>query len=473
MKPLANIVDDSRWVNRQALRARLRRPIKVHRTLISRVLDLSNVLAGPFCAYQLALMGGAAGSWKILNSGRGCRMNPGSVPGGFTATAALFFPRRMPPLARRCSAPLESWLKGSPNRLFCIAHNACQNGFVYQIAGAMKCDGWLTQKQFQQSEEISMAQWKQVVAGLLLGLGMTPAALALDSVKFMIPAAPAGGWDGTTRNFAAAMIKSGAIKNAQFENKGGAGGTIGLAQFVNTSKGDGSAIMTGGMVMVGGIILNKSAVTLSAVTPLARLTGEYGVVVVPANSPIKTTKDLLAKLKADPGSVSWGGGSAGGADHILVGLLAQAGGADASKLNYVPFAGGGEALASILGGHTTASVSGFGEFAQQIKAGKLRALGISSDKRLTGVDIPTFKEQGFDVELANWRGIFAAPGISDAQLKELTAAVDATVKSPAWRETLTKMEWLDLYLVGEPFKKFLDDENKRVGDILAKLNLRK
>ena len=310
-------------------------------------------------------------------------------------------------------------------------------------------------------------------AGLAASLFVATSALALESVKFMIPAAPGGGWDQTTRNFSAAMIKSGAIKNSQFENKGGAGGTIGLAQFVNTAKGDGNAIMTGGMVMVGGIILNKSAVNLSMVTPLARLTGEFEVLVVPTNSPVKTLKDLTDKLKADPGSVSWGGGSAGGADHILAGLIALAVGVEPAKVNYVPFAGGGEALASILGGHTTVSIAGYGEYASQIKSGKLRALGISADKRVAGIDVPTIKEQGLNVELFNWRGIFAAPGLSDAQKKELLAAVDTTVKSAAWKETLVKMDWMDIYLTGDGFAKFLDEENKRVGDVLAKLNLKK
>ncbi len=308
-----------------------------------------------------------------------------------------------------------------------------------------------------------------LVASFIVGTS----AVALDSVKFMIPANPGGGWDQTGRNFSAAMIKAGVVKNAQFDNKGGAGGTIGLAQFVNTSKGDGNAIMTGGMVMVGGIILNKSAVNLGMVTPLARLTGEYEVLVVPTNSPIKTLKDLTDKLKADPGSVSWGGGSAGGTDHILAGMIAGAVGVDPSKVNYIPYAGGGEAQAAILGGHVTVGVSGYGEFSAQIKGGKFRALAISSDKRVAGIDVPTLREQGVNVDLFNWRGVFGAPGITDAQKKELLAAIDTTVKSPAWKETLTKMDWTDIYLPGDAFGKYLDDENKRIGDILAKLNLKK
>ena len=301
----------------------------------------------------------------------------------------------------------------------------------------------------------------------------TSSAIALDSIKVMIPANPGGGWDQTGRSLASSMQKAGVVKNVQYENKGGAGGTIGLAQFVNTSKGDGSAIMMSGYVMVGGIILNKSAVNLDMVTPLARLTGEYEVVVVPANSPIKTLKDLADKAKADPGSVSWGGGSAGGVDHILAGMLLGAMGVDPSKVNYVPFAGGGEAQASILGGHTTVSIAGYGEYAAQIKAGKLRALGISADKRVAGIDLPTFKEQGLNVELFNWRGVFGAPGITDAQKKELIAAIEKTAKSPIWKEVIAKNEWADIYLSGDEFKKYLDDENKRIGDVLTKLNLKK
>jgi putative tricarboxylic transport membrane protein len=160
-------------------------------------------------------------------------------------------------------------------------------------------------------------------AAVAVALAASTAALAVDNLKVMVPANPGGGWDSTGRALTAAMQSAGSIKSFQIDNKGGAAGTIGLAQFVNSSKGDPNAIMIGGMVMVGGIIQNKSAVDLSMVTPLARLTEEYLVVVVPASSPHKSMKDLLAAFKANPGSISWGGGSAGGSDHILAGMLAQ------------------------------------------------------------------------------------------------------------------------------------------------------
>jgi putative tricarboxylic transport membrane protein len=301
-------------------------------------------------------------------------------------------------------------------------------------------------------------------AALALGLPAT----AVDSVKMMIPANPGGGWDTTGRELGKAMTASGAVKNVQYDNKGGAAGTIGLAQFVNSSKGDPNALMMGGMVMVGGIIQNKSAVNLSQVTPVARLTSEYEVVVVPANGP-KTLKELLDKFKADPGSVSWGGGSAGGTDHILAGLMAKEVGVDPAKVNYVPFKGGGEAVAAIIGGHVTAGISGLSEFAQHIKSGKMRALAVSSPKAMEG--IASLKEQGVNVELPNWRGVFAAPGITRAQRDELIAAVEKATKSKEWQETLKKNDWDNFWLSGDAYGKYIEEENKRLGDILAALSL--
>jgi putative tricarboxylic transport membrane protein len=296
---------------------------------------------------------------------------------------------------------------------------------------------------------------------------------ALDNLKILVPANPGGGWDQTGRALQAAMQESKIVPRVTVENKGGAGGTIGIAQFVNSQKGDGNALMVGGMVMVGAIITNKSPVTLAQVTPIARLTGEYEVVVVPASSKIKTMKELADQLKANPGSVSFGGGSAGGTDHILAALIAQAVGADPSKINYIAYAGGGEALAAILGGHVAAGISGYGEFAGQIKSGKMRALAISSEKRVPGIDIPTLKEQGIDVDLANWRGVFAPPGITEAQRKELIDAMTRTVKSPQWQATLKKNEWEDLYLSGDAFKSFLDKDIARVTKIIESVGLAK
>jgi putative tricarboxylic transport membrane protein len=288
-----------------------------------------------------------------------------------------------------------------------------------------------------------------------------------------VPANPGGGWDQTARALQAAMQSEGIVKKVTVDNKGGAGGTIGLSQFVNSAKGDGSATLMGGMVMVGAIVTNKAPVNLTQVTPLARLTGESLVVVVPASSKVQNLKELIDQLKANPGSVSFGGGSFGGSDHILAGMIAQAIGVDPAKVNYIAYAGGGEAQAAIMGGHVAAGISGFGEFQAQIKSGKLRALAVSGPERIPGDATPTLKEQGIDVELINWRAIFAAPGITEAQRQELTAALDKAVTTTSWKEALKRNDWTDMYLRGEEFAKFLEADNARVTKLVGELGIGK
>ncbi len=294
--------------------------------------------------------------------------------------------------------------------------------------------------------------------------------LAQPSLKMMIPANPGGGWDQTGRHLAAAMQSAKLVSSVQFENKGGAGGTIGLAQFINSSKGDPNALMIGGMVMVGAIYLDNAPVNLSMVTPLARLTGEYEMIVVPANSPHKSMGDLVKTFKANPGGVSWGGGSAGGTDHILVGLIAKAAGVDPAKINYVPFKGGGEAIAAIVGGHVTAGVSGIGEFTEQVKGGRMRALAVSSPSRIDNV--ATLKEQGLAVELTNWRGVFGAPAITTAQRDGLIKIVRGATESAAWKTTVEKLGWSPIFLSGEEYKKFLEEDTKRIAGIIDSLGIK-
>lgn len=312
-----------------------------------------------------------------------------------------------------------------------------------------------------------------VCTATVIGLVTAGHAIAMDSLKILVPAAPGGGWDQTGRALQAALQSEKIVQRITVDNKGGAGGTIGIAQFVSSNKGDPNAVMIGGMVMVGAIITNKSPVNLTQVTPLARLTGEYEVIVVPGSSKIQSMKELVAQFKANPGGVAWGGGSAGGTDHILAGMIAQAVGVEPAKVNYIAYAGGGEAQAAIMGGHVAAGISGYGEFAGQIKTGKLRALAISSDKRIPGIDIPTLKEQGVDVELSNWRGIFGAPGITDAQKKELIDVIGKAVKTASWQETLKRNDWTDMYLAGDAFKTFLDADTQRIEKIIAGLGMKK
>jgi len=298
-----------------------------------------------------------------------------------------------------------------------------------------------------------------------------PSAFAQQELKIIAPAAPGGGWDQTARAMQQALVAEKLVRSVQVTNVAGAGGSVGIAQFVTGAKGDGNQLMVNGFVMVGALLMNKSPVTLDQVTPIARITQETQVIVVPANSPIKTAKDLAAAVKADVAKVTFAGGSAGGVDHIMAALFVGAAGADAAKANYIPFSGGGESLAAILGGKVTAGISGVGEYEGQIKAGKLRAIGVSSPERIPGLDIPTFKEQGIDLVITNWRSVVAPPGITAEQKKALTDLVTKMVASAAWKDILKQKGWDDAFLPGEPFEKFLKDEQVRVNDVLKSVGL--
>ena len=282
--------------------------------------------------------------------------------------------------------------------------------------------------------------------------------LAAVNLKMMIPANPGGGWDTTGRAIGKALQEAGAASSVQYENKGGAAGALGLAQFVNASKGDGNAMMTMGAVMLGGIITGKPPVTVTQATPLARLTSEYNVFVVPEASPFKTMKDVVAQLKKDPGSVKWGGGSRGSTEHIAAAMLAREVGVDATKVNYVPFRGGGEATAAILGNNVSVGGSGYSEFQQYIETGKMRAIAVTAPARMKGINIPTMKEQGYNVEIGNWRGIYGAPGITPAQSKALIDMIVKATKTKSWTESLEKNNWTPAMLTGKDFEDFVDRE---------------
>jgi len=312
---------------------------------------------------------------------------------------------------------------------------------------------------------------RSLVVAALAVVALTSPIQAQMELKIMAPAAPGGGWDQTARAMQQALIAGKLVKSVQVTNVPGAGGSVGLAQFATGAKGDGNQLMVNGFVMVGALLMNKSRVTLDQVTPIARLTQENQIIVVPASSPIKDAKDLAAAVKADVAKVTWAGGSAGGVDHITAAMFASLVGANASKVNYVPFSGGGESLAAILGSKVTAGISGVGEYEGQIKAGKLRAIGITSAERQPGLDVPTMKEQGFDLVISNWRSVMAPPGISAEQRKTLSDLVQAMVKSPAWTDILKQKGWDDAYLAGDAFGTFLKEEIARVSDVLKSVGM--
>lgn len=308
------------------------------------------------------------------------------------------------------------------------------------------------------------------LAGALVG-AVPVFAQDAPQLEIFVPAAPGGGWDQTARTMEQVLRKEGLISGAQITNVGGAGGTVGLPQFINQWKGRPNALMVSGMVMVGSIIANRSPVSLDQVTPIARLTGEFEALVVPAASPFQTVDDFMAALKADPSAVPVTGGSAGGSDHILFGLIGKSAGVPATSLSYVPYAGGGEALAALLGNQVAAGISGYGEFAEQVKAGGLRVLAISAGERQEGIDAPTLKEAGIDVELFNWRGVFAPPEVSDEDKAAMIKLVETMAASDSWKTEAANRGWSEILLTGDDFATFLAEENKRIEAILKDLGM--
>ncbi|MEV3993234.1 tripartite tricarboxylate transporter substrate binding protein [Streptomyces sp. NPDC049837] len=293
----------------------------------------------------------------------------------------------------------------------------------------------------------------------------------IPGLRFMVPNTPGGGYDITARTAAKNAEDAGLTHNIEVFNLPGAGGTVGLTRLVG-EHGNGRLAMSMGLGVVGAVHTNKTPATLADTTPIARLTEEQDIVVVAKDSPYKTIQDLLAAWKKNPAKLPVGGGSSpGGPDHLAPMLMAQAAGIAPKSVNYIPFDGGGELLASILGNKVAFGVSGVGEYLDQIKSGELRLLAVTGPKRVPGLDAPTLREAGLDTEFTNWRGIVAPPGLSGAERDKLIGLVEKLHASKQWRDSLKKNGWDDAYLSGEEFGKFLDEQNERVGSVLKELGL--
>ncbi|WP_091226695.1 tripartite tricarboxylate transporter substrate binding protein [Microbacterium sp. 3J1] len=304
------------------------------------------------------------------------------------------------------------------------------------------------------------------------GDGDEPA--AITDLNIVVPADPGGGWDQTGRAMSELLTAEEIVASAPVTNVGGAGGTVGLAQLANEK--DPNTLMVMGLVMVGAVETNASAVRIEDTTPIARLTDEPLVVVVPADSKYDTLEDLVEDVVDKGQEVTITGGSAGGADHILAGLMLEEAGLDGSeiaeKLNYTPNSGGGEATSLILGGKVAAGISGVGEFLQHIDAGTMKALAVSSEEPVEQLpDTPTITDAGYDVVLTNWRGVIAPGDIDDASREELVRLVTELHDSQAWTEELETRGWADAFLTGEEFDEFLTGNIDEVTATLQNIGL--
>jgi putative tricarboxylic transport membrane protein len=293
----------------------------------------------------------------------------------------------------------------------------------------------------------------------------------MTGLKILVGTAPGGGFDQTARTAAKAMEDAKLARNVEVQNLPGAGNTIALQRLVN-EKGNGKVIQQMGLGLVGGVYTNKSEATLDQTTPVARLTQEAEIVVVDKESPYQSFEQLLAAWKADPGKVSVGGGSApGGPDHLAPMLIAKTAGIDPKQVNFVSYDGGGELLAAVLGGQVAFGVTGPGETKDQIDAGEVRALAVTSAEPVEGLDVKTLKEQGVDLEFTNWRGWVAPPELSAEDKQALVDLATKMHDSQQWKDALTTNGWTDAFMVGDEYAAFITAENQRVGDVLNELGL--
>ncbi|WP_082522987.1 tripartite tricarboxylate transporter substrate binding protein [Geodermatophilus sp. Leaf369] len=292
----------------------------------------------------------------------------------------------------------------------------------------------------------------------------------LSRLRMMVPASPGGGWDTTARTLQRVIQQTGVARNVQVFNVEGAGGTIGLGQL--SREDDDALLMMMGLVMVGAIDTNDSSTRLTDVTPIAQLIAETELIVVPAESPYETLEDFVQGWAADPRGTPIAGGSAGGTDQILAGLLAQAVGIDPIEVNYIAYSGGGESLAALLGNQVAAGISGTADYGPQVQSGDLRGIAVSTADRSTQVpDVPTILESGYDVEVTNWRGLMARPGMSAGAREDLIGLVTEAHDTDEWQEALDTNGWLDTFMTGDEYGEFLAEEETRVRQVLTEIGL--
>ncbi|WP_140630318.1 Bug family tripartite tricarboxylate transporter substrate binding protein [Methylibium rhizosphaerae] len=294
---------------------------------------------------------------------------------------------------------------------------------------------------------------------------------ALPLLRIYIPGGAGGGWDQTGRALGAAIQSAGLAQQVEYENKGGKGGTIGLTDFVERYSHDPAALMVGGMVMVGAIALNQPKITLAQVTPIARLTSDYMVLVVPASSKLKDVKALVGAMQQDLGSVTFTGGSIGGVDHMLAGMMARQLRLDAGALKYEPTSSGKEAMALLASGKAQVAISSYSEFKTDIDNKTLIPLATSSRKSLYG--IPSLAERGVSTELANWRGVFGPGLVSEDQKETLRRIVIRATETPAWRQSLLDNSWIGALLYGKEFADALEIEQGIASAVTLMLKLKK
>lgn len=305
---------------------------------------------------------------------------------------------------------------------------------------------------------------------LLTALALSAAASAQGTYRILAPATTGGGYDTLARNLAKTLDTT-KLASSSVYNVPGEGGVVGLREFVKR-KGEGDQLVVFGLTTIAAMQISKEGgLSLKDLTPVARLVNDYEVLIVPASSPYKTLTDLTTAFKGNPG-LRFGGASVASAGHLFTGNVLQAAGGNVRNLKWVPSSGNLQGIKAMLNGELDVVSSSYGVAEPDIKAGRVRALAISAPERVTGVNIPTAREQGIDAELVNWRGVFAPANLSSADKARLSSVMSRLARSKEWRTLLAQEKQNSFFQPGVSFGYFLDREAPRIQALLRDLGLR-
>jgi putative tricarboxylic transport membrane protein len=316
-------------------------------------------------------------------------------------------------------------------------------------------------------------EFRRGLAGIVVAACLAGPVLAQIDLRITVPAAPGGAWDQTAHAIEHALLESGAAHSVGVINIPGGRGISGFSEFVSRTEREPNRLIVVGLPMLAALARAKPGLGSEKTTPIARLTADYFAIAVAADSPIAGAPDLAEALGSDPAKITWGGGALGSVDHILAALFAKTAGADPARLAYAPFFGPGEMLGALLEGRITAAIGSPRQFEEQVAAGRLRLVGVTSPARLDGVEAATLIEQGLDLELANWRGVLAPSGTTAEERDLLLRTMSSMVRAPAWEAVRRKKGWRDAYLAGDAFADFLRREQARVAEALRSVGLGK
>ncbi|WP_224815923.1 tripartite tricarboxylate transporter substrate binding protein [Hasllibacter sp. MH4015] len=292
----------------------------------------------------------------------------------------------------------------------------------------------------------------------------------LDEIHFLIPGGAGGGWDGTARGTGEALTSAGIVGSASYENMSGGGGGVAIAHLIENADSMGNTMMVNSTPIVIRSLTGVFPQSFRDLTLIAGTIGDYAALVVPADSDLQSMEDLVAAYQADATSFAIGGGSVpGGMDHLVAAMAMEAAGEDPTGFNYIPYDAGGAAMAGLLSGEIQALSTGYSEAVTLAEQGEVRILGVTAPERIEGSDAPTMMEQGIDVEFVNWRGFFAAPGLDEATVENMRAAIAAMYETEEWETIRAQNGWVNIHNPGEDFEAFLENQEQQIGDLMRTL----